>query len=323
MKLFYLIIIIISFQNIYSQHPPNTKIRLFSQTTGFDSIVARGDSIIFYNIDSIHYAVLEDLDSLNELIDSVTYDNDTLKVYEGKVLRKVFIPENKTWLNNKDNKVPTGIYDTIYRISPVSIGNDSIDNSAILELSSSNKGFLPPRLTQSEIDLIISPAEGLMVYNLTDSCINYYSGIEWLSLCGFSKNAKFSFNCSVLEIKDSLKIGDSLNNNDSVMMLVNVNKVGLYSITANFNKYTASYSNSGSFTSTGLQNVILYGNGFINNDINDTISAVSNLTPTNNCVFIVDISDTTGPPIGSINPLNCNSILDNCSLLINYAETGK
>lgn len=60
----------------------------------------------------------------------------------------------------------------------------SAHSSAILELKSDNKGFLPPRLTANQITTLSAPAEGLVVYNLTTQCINYFDGTDWLSLCG-------------------------------------------------------------------------------------------------------------------------------------------
>ncbi|NLL29097.1 MAG: hypothetical protein GX259_09895 [Bacteroidales bacterium] len=66
----------------------------------------------------------------------------------------------------------------------VGINTENPDSSAVLELKSSNQGFLPPRLTTAERDAIVSPAEGLIIYNKTEKCINYYNGANWLSLCG-------------------------------------------------------------------------------------------------------------------------------------------
>jgi hypothetical protein len=39
--------------------------------------------------------------------------------------------------------------------------------SAILQANSTTKGFLPPRMTTTEINAIVTPAEGLVVYNTT------------------------------------------------------------------------------------------------------------------------------------------------------------
>ena len=47
----------------------------------------------------------------------------------------------------------------------VVIGGVAPDPSAILDLQSTTKGFLMPRMTDAQRDAIVSPAEGLMVYN--------------------------------------------------------------------------------------------------------------------------------------------------------------
>ena len=46
----------------------------------------------------------------------------------------------------------------------VGIGTSTPDNSAILQVDSTTKGFLPPRMTASQAEAISNPSEGLMVY---------------------------------------------------------------------------------------------------------------------------------------------------------------
>lgn len=53
--------------------------------------------------------------------------------------------------------------------------------SAMLEVSSTSKGFLPPKMTAAQRDAISSPATGLMVYNTDSNEINYYNGSSWSS----------------------------------------------------------------------------------------------------------------------------------------------
>ena len=55
-------------------------------------------------------------------------------------------------------------------IAQVSINTDGTtpDNSAILDVKSTSKGFLIPRMTQSQIEAISDPADGLQVYCTTD-----------------------------------------------------------------------------------------------------------------------------------------------------------
>jgi hypothetical protein len=59
----------------------------------------------------------------------------------------------------------------------VGIGTeDDIDESAILEVRSTDKGLLPPRMTTAQRDLISNPAQGLIIYNLTLSCLQVNDG---------------------------------------------------------------------------------------------------------------------------------------------------
>ncbi|HQW96507.1 MAG TPA: hypothetical protein PLU58_11925, partial [Saprospiraceae bacterium] len=49
----------------------------------------------------------------------------------------------------------------------VGIGTITPDTSAALDINSTDKGFLMPRMTSEERDLISLPAKGLMIFNLT------------------------------------------------------------------------------------------------------------------------------------------------------------
>jgi len=58
----------------------------------------------------------------------------------------------------------------------VGIGTATIDGSAALEISATDRGFLLPRLTESQIADIENPANGLQVYNLTNGRIYVFVG---------------------------------------------------------------------------------------------------------------------------------------------------
>lgn len=55
------------------------------------------------------------------------------------------------------------------------------DTSALLHLESDSLGFLPPTMTTTQRDAIYQPATGLIIYNTTDSAVQYYNGVCWLS----------------------------------------------------------------------------------------------------------------------------------------------
>jgi hypothetical protein len=60
-------------------------------------------------------------------------------------------------------------------------GEASSDSSAILNLTSTTKGFLPPRLSTAERDAIPSPTPGLMIYNTTVGAWQGYNG-AWVTI---------------------------------------------------------------------------------------------------------------------------------------------
>ncbi len=65
----------------------------------------------------------------------------------------------------------------------VGIGTNTPIASSILELKSTTKGVLLPRMSQAERLAITSPAQGLLVYQLNiDTGFYYYSGNGWKGL---------------------------------------------------------------------------------------------------------------------------------------------
>ena len=64
----------------------------------------------------------------------------------------------------------------------IGIGTESPDESALLELNSNSKGFLPPRLTNAERDAIVNPIAGLFIYNIDENIFQTFNGLFWQSL---------------------------------------------------------------------------------------------------------------------------------------------
>lgn len=63
----------------------------------------------------------------------------------------------------------------------IGIGTSTPGASAQLEIASTNKGVLFPRMTNAQMLAISTPANGLQVFNTTANCMYYYSGSQWLS----------------------------------------------------------------------------------------------------------------------------------------------
>jgi hypothetical protein len=71
-----------------------------------------------------------------------------------------------------------------YSLAQVGINDDNSvpDPSAMLDVKSVNKGFLPPRMTTEQRDLISSPAIGLTIFNITNNRNETYSGSNWVGI---------------------------------------------------------------------------------------------------------------------------------------------
>jgi uncharacterized protein (TIGR02145 family) len=65
----------------------------------------------------------------------------------------------------------------------ITTDGSSADGSAMLDVQSTERGFLPPRMTTTERDAIISPAEGLTIYNNDNNCLEFFNGSFWISMC--------------------------------------------------------------------------------------------------------------------------------------------
>jgi hypothetical protein len=76
-------------------------------------------------------------------------------------------------------------------MAQVGIGTNTPAPSAQLDVTSTERGFLPPRMTTAQRDLIASPATGLLIFQ-TDNTAGYYfyDGTTWVGLgtAGSSSN---------------------------------------------------------------------------------------------------------------------------------------
>ena len=70
----------------------------------------------------------------------------------------------------------------------VSVNTDgsTADASAILDIKSSAKGMLAPRMTTAQRTAIATPANGLLVYDTDSKSFWYYNGTAWTNLEGSS-----------------------------------------------------------------------------------------------------------------------------------------
>ena len=74
---------------------------------------------------------------------------------------------------------PTGTGSVI-----VGTGTLTPTSSAALDINSITQGFLPPRLTTTQRDAIITPVAGLTIWNITNTQLEVYDGSYWKNMVG-------------------------------------------------------------------------------------------------------------------------------------------
>lgn len=88
---------------------------------------------------------------------------------------------NNAVLQNLDGTVKIALWPTYLKImaqAGVGIGGTPNAN-AVLDLQSTTKAFLPPRMTTAQRNAIPSPIEGMTIYNLTTHALETYTNTGW------------------------------------------------------------------------------------------------------------------------------------------------
>ncbi len=97
----------------------------------------------------------------------------------------------------------------------IGIGTSTPDPSAILDITSTDKGVLVPRLTAAQVAAINTPADGLMVYLIDSACYFYYNNFQWVSLChpGTASNGA---TIAIVNGRTDVQLGSTLIHNTDI-----------------------------------------------------------------------------------------------------------
>ena len=96
----------------------------------------------------------------------------------------------------------------------VAINNDgsSADVSAALDIKSTDKGMLVPRMTTAQRTIIASPATGLLVFDNTVGSFWFYNGSGWTELTGGGGASVWAANGTNIYNTNTGNVGIGLNN---------------------------------------------------------------------------------------------------------------
>ncbi|MBS1511186.1 MAG: hypothetical protein JST86_10110 [Bacteroidetes bacterium] len=152
----------------------------------------------------------------------------------------------------------------------VGIGTTTPVSSAALDVTSTTKGFLPPRMTQAQMNAISNPVDGLIIY-CTDcspkglyvydgSSTPAWSGIKTIGNSSNSSNGSASvstWDCGGAQT-GLLIVGQAASGVTKVVTAT-VTTAGTYNISTTANGVT--FSGSGTFAGTGNQQITLTASG--------------------------------------------------------------
>jgi hypothetical protein len=140
----------------------------------------------------------------------------------------------------------------------INTDNSAPDPSSILDLKSTTKGMLPPRMTTNQRMDIANPTEGLIIYNTDLKCIEYYRGSSegWFSPC-MSVAKMF---CNPINVNGIYTQGIPLASQNTITIPINVTKLGGYNFISN-TVNGCFFSKMGSFTYLGPLTLTINGFG--------------------------------------------------------------
>lgn len=91
--------------------------------------------------------------------------------------------------------------------SQVGIGTTTPDPSSILDITSTTKGVLSPRMTTSQRTAIVGPVKGLLVFDTSLNVFYFYNGSVWLPLEGSEKRNNYRLIKSAADLSAELTAG--------------------------------------------------------------------------------------------------------------------
>jgi hypothetical protein len=183
----------------------------------------------------------------------------------------------------------------------VGVGTTTPNPSSVLDVSSTTKGLLLPRLTTAQRNLIASPAVGLTIYNTTTNCLNFYTGTAWNQDCGTAPVVVEPSSGGTAVVSAYTCTTNSAGNmfvNTPVSgvtqtITATVTTAGTYAITATANGVT--FSGSGT-VAVGAQNIVLTATG---TPVAAGISSYA-LNTTATCSFDRQTTDLILSPTGKV-----------------------
>lgn len=110
--------------------------------------------------------------------------------------------------------------------SSVAVGATSANASAVLDLISTTKGFLPPRMTTAQRDAIASPATGLVIFNTSTGQHEGRTASGWVALGSSGASSLWTASGNDIYNSNSGNVGIGTSNPSSKLHLFGPLRIG-------------------------------------------------------------------------------------------------
>jgi uncharacterized protein (TIGR02145 family) len=198
----------------------------------------------------------------------------------------------------------------------VGIGTVNPNTSAKLDVESTTQGFLPPRLTTAQRDVIVNPAVGLIIYNTTTNCLNFYVGSGWNETCGTASlplGVVSTINCGSATITGTLTIGTAASGVSVIVPYTggNAGTYGAQSVSS-----TGVVGLTATLSADSVTVTLANGAGSLIYTITGTptTSGSASFAITlggQSCAFTVSVSDTSSTyPAGTVHCAGATTVVD-------------
>ena len=125
----------------------------------------------------------------------------------------------------------------------------TIDQSAILDVSATNKGVLIPRITSTDRDLILA-VNGLFLYNTTTNAIEFYNSSEWRMFAYTPTITTQPINPAAICEGETTNISIAVSGGGTITYQWQYNNSGIWADVANGTPSSAIYTGNTSSTLT-------------------------------------------------------------------------
>jgi uncharacterized protein (TIGR02145 family) len=201
----------------------------------------------------------------------------------------------------------------------IGVGTNSPEASAKLDVNSNTQGLLPPRMTNSQRDAIVAPANGLIIFNTSSGCPNYFSNGTWYEWCGtgvLPNGILASLSCGTATNNGTLSSGVVANGVSSVIPYSGGNG-------GTHNGQTVTSTGVTGLTATLVAGTFANGAGTLTYTITGTPASSGTASFAINiggqtCV----LTRTVALPVGTITALSCGTATNNGTLTATVAAVG-